>query len=71
MPNSQNHTIPISELTNISITGIDLTDYPEFCDAYIESATWRSTGIELTEDELQRINPREAHNLIALEAISG
>jgi hypothetical protein len=61
--------ISVIELEDISITGIDLDDYPDFCDAYIYSARWKLTGLELTEDELQRIDPNEDYELIALKAI--
>ncbi len=28
--------INIKDLTNIEISGIDMNDYPDFCDAYVE-----------------------------------
>jgi hypothetical protein len=61
--------ISVIEIEDISITGIDYDDYPDFCDAYIYYARWKLNGLELTEDELQRIDPNEAYELIALEAI--
>ncbi len=59
-----NRTIRIKELTDIEIEGIDLWDYPDLVDAFIASAAWRDTGIELTEDELEQIDPDEAYELI-------
>jgi hypothetical protein len=34
----------------------DERDYPDFCDSYIESAYWKDTGNELTEEELDWLN---------------
>jgi len=39
---------------SIQIDGVDSSDYPDFCDAYIESATFVD-GTELNEDELQKL----------------
>ena len=42
------------KITNISIGGIDMTDYPDFCDAFIESAHY--DGVPITEKQLDEIN---------------
>ena len=34
------------------IVDVDMSDYPDFCDAHFETAWWKDTGVELTEDEL-------------------
>ena len=34
------------------ITNIDMRDYPDFCDAYVESAKYED-GTPLTDDELE------------------
>ena len=41
-------------ITNITFGGIDSSDYPDFSDAYIESADYN--GRELTEEELESVN---------------
>ena len=41
-----------SKLDDIEIEGVDPSDYPDFCDAFISSATWKDTGEDLTDDEL-------------------
>jgi hypothetical protein len=41
-------------IDNIVFNGIDPEDYPDFCDAYIESADY--DGREMTEAELEVIN---------------
>lgn len=41
-------------ITNIEVDGIDMSDYPKFCDAYIESAL--VDGVEATEAELEDMN---------------
>jgi hypothetical protein len=46
------------EVSDFEVDGIDTRDYPDFCDAYIESASvlendeWR----EATDDELDELN---------------
>ena len=44
-----------SKIEDIEFDGIDYSDYPDFCDAFICSAYW-DNGQELTEDELDQIN---------------
>ena len=41
-------------LDDIEIDGIDMNDYPDFCDAYISSASYK--GIDLTESQLDELN---------------
>ena len=43
-----------SKITNVFVGGIDMEDYPDFCDAYIESADYGNR--EMTEDELDILN---------------
>lgn len=43
-----------SRITDVEVDGIDLKDYPDFCDAHIVSATYK--GREMTERELERLN---------------
>ena len=45
-------TIDIRLIENLEVDGVDTRDYPDFCDAYLASATWIDSGEELTEDEL-------------------
>ena len=42
------------KITNVFVGGIDHEDYPDFCDAYIESADYDNR--EMTEDELEILN---------------
>jgi hypothetical protein len=42
------------DITEIYVEGIDMMDYPDFCDAYIESAM--IDGVEATEAELEDLN---------------
>lgn len=46
------------EITDVIVEGIDTRDYPDFCDAYIESATCLDNGIEreCTEIEIDVLN---------------
>lgn len=43
-----------SQLEDIEVDGIDHSDYPDFCDAYISNATYK--GRQITESELKRLN---------------
>lgn len=49
--------INLLNVEQIQFDGIDYTDYPKFCDAYISSA--RYEGRELTELELEDINDNQ------------
>ena len=43
------------KIEDIEFDGIDYSDYPDFCDAHITSATWND-GTPLTEAELDDLN---------------
>ena len=43
-----------NNITNIEFDGIDHSDYPDYCDAYIKSFNYN--GIEATESQLEEIN---------------
>jgi hypothetical protein len=47
--------INITNLTNIEIAGIDMSDYPDFCDAYVEYAD-KADGTPLTDAEIDTLN---------------
>ena len=40
----------VKNITNVEFGGIDMSDYPKFCDAYIESA--EINGVPATDAEL-------------------
>ena len=44
----------LDKITNIELGGIDHNDYPDFVDAFIESA--EIDGVELTDEELEELN---------------
>ena len=44
----------LDRISNIELGGIDTKDYPDFVDAYIESA--EIDGVELTDEELEELN---------------
>ena len=44
--------IKFKEVTNIELGGVDMSDYPDFCDAYVESAE-KLDGTPLTEVVLE------------------
>lgn len=56
------------EIDDVEVDGIDMRDYPKFCDAYISRAMWGDTGEELTDSELEELNENyefvseKAHN---------
>ena len=37
---------------DVEVDGIDMKDYPDFCDAYISFARFEKTGIALDEEQL-------------------
>ena len=48
------------------VDGIDMSDYPDFCDAYFESAVYED-GTALTDDELIQLtdnNQEILHEMI-------
>ena len=45
--------IDLSRVDNIKFSGIDNTDYPDYSDAFIESATYR--GREMTQREMDEL----------------
>lgn len=47
-------TIDFSKIDNIKFEGIDNTDYPDYCDAYIVSAD--VDGVKATSDEIDEMN---------------
>ena len=42
------------KIDNVMLYGIDTSDYPDFCDAFIESAYY--DGKEMTQEQLDEIN---------------
>jgi len=56
----------MKELDNIEIEGINTKDYPDFCDAYVQSASWTCPNcgkeIMLTEKELEDLS--DDHNFM-------
>ena len=51
--------IDLDLIGDIEIEGIDYRDAHDFCDAFISSAYWTDTGIELTDCELNELNETE------------
>lgn len=45
--------IDYSKLTDVRFSEIDHDDYPDYCDAYIESATY--DGVDMTDEELEEL----------------
>ena len=43
-----------SKISDIEVDGIDMSDYPDFCDAFIASATYGDR--DMTEEELDVLN---------------
>ena len=41
-------------ITNIKVEGIHFNDYPDFVDAYIDSAEY--DGVEMTDEQLDELN---------------
>ena len=43
-----------NKISNVFVGGIDMEDFPDFCEAYIESADYENR--EMTEEELDILN---------------
>ena len=43
------------EVTDVEVDGLDMNDYPDFCDAYIESAKFVCNGKELNDAQLVQL----------------
>ncbi len=43
-----------TKIKDVEVDGIDTSDYPDFCDAYITSAAYK--GREMTDEELDVLN---------------
>lgn len=43
-----------SKIDDVELDGIQMNDYPDFCDAYIASASYK--GRDMTDKELERLN---------------
>ena len=41
-------------ISNVSLNGLDHSDYPDYCDAFIDSANY--DGEEMTSDQLDQLN---------------
>lgn len=50
----------LSDIEDCEIAGVDRRDYPDYCDAYIERASWKSTGKDLTEEELDELHDKHS-----------
>ena len=46
--------IDFNKIDNIVVSGIDMKDYPDFCDAFIEECN--IGGVPATEEQLDVIN---------------
>ena len=46
-------------IINVAMANIDMKDYPDFVDAYVESAEWADTGLALNDFELEALNNTE------------
>ena len=46
--------IDTSKVDNVVVEGIDMKDYPDFCDAFISSADY--DGVPMTEEELDELS---------------
>jgi hypothetical protein len=43
------------EVTDVEVDGIDMKDYPDFVDAYVDSAKFVSSGKPLNDDERMKL----------------
>ena len=61
-------TFKLSQLTDLEVEGVDMQDYPDFCDAFISAGcvtAWDDECRDLTDEEIDYIN--DEHPEIAQE----
>jgi len=63
-------TLNEKEVCNLEIDGVDSSDYPDFCDAYISYACYVD-GTPLSDDEMNQLNEMypEIVNQMAFESL--
>jgi len=57
----------IGDITNVEFEGIDYSDYPDFCDAYIISADL--DGVPMTEEQLEALNESDLRYELLMDYI--
>jgi len=57
----------IGDITNVEFEGIDYSDYPDFCDAYIVSA--ELDGVPMTESQLEALNESDLRYELLMDYI--
>jgi hypothetical protein len=50
----------LDDITDTEIAGLDWSDYPDFVDAYISKAVWRSSLTPLTDEQIDQLNERHS-----------
>lgn len=43
-----------SKVSNVEVEGVDMKDYPDFCDAFISYA--ELDGVEMTDEQLESLD---------------
>jgi hypothetical protein len=59
--------INIADIEDIEIDNVYGDDYPHFTDAFVCSARWRDTSIELTDNELEELQNSVGYDDLVLE----
>ena len=57
----------IGDITNVEFEGIDYSDSPDFCDAYIVSA--ELDGVPMTEEQLEALNESDLRYELLMDYI--
>lgn len=57
----------IGDITNVEFEGIDYSDSPDFCDAYIISADL--DGVPMTEEQLEALNESDLRYELLMDYI--
>lgn len=50
----------VKDITDVEVDGINHRDHPDYCDAFISSALWRSSLTPLTEAQLNQLNDKHS-----------
>jgi hypothetical protein len=58
--NNMKYKLNNLEVTDVEVDGLDMKDYPDFVMAYIDSAKFVSSGKELNDEELIKLQEENA-----------
>ena len=62
------YEVDFTKITDVEVAGIDMADYPDFCDAFIVSCC--IDGKEATDDEIDALDNEQVYEEIYQSILS-